>query len=69
LLDLSPREKLVAVALVVPMFWIGVHPSTFMNPLDRAVSELVETVTRRAPDLAQQPPQHQLVSLARERAR
>jgi len=54
---------------VVPMVWIGVHPSTFMNPLDRAVSELVETVTRRAPDLAQQPVRHELVSLARERAR
>jgi hypothetical protein len=40
-----------------------------MNPLDRAVSELVETVTRRAPDLAQQPPARPLVSLAQERAR
>jgi len=70
LVDLSAREKLVAAALVVPMVWIGVHPSTFMNPLDRAVSELVETVTRRAPDLTQQaPPRHELAALVREHAR
>ena len=52
LLDLSPREKLVAVALVIPMIWIGVHPSTFTNPMDRAVTELLETMSRRAPDIA-----------------
>jgi NADH-quinone oxidoreductase subunit M len=50
--DLSARERLVAAALAIPMVWIGVHPSTFTNPLDRAVSELVETMTRRAPDIA-----------------
>jgi NADH-quinone oxidoreductase subunit M len=50
--DLSAREKLVAVALAVPMVWIGVHPSTFTNPLDRAVTELIETMSRRAPDMA-----------------
>ena len=54
--DLSAREKLVAVALVVPMIWIGVHPSTFTNPLDRAVTELIETMSRRAPDVAQSIP-------------
>jgi NADH-quinone oxidoreductase subunit M len=51
LADLSPREALVAVALVIPMFWIGVHPSTFTNPMDRAVTELLETMTRRGADL------------------
>jgi len=55
LLDLSPREKLVAVALVIPMIWIGVHPATFTNPMDRAVTELLETVNRRAPDIAAKP--------------
>ncbi len=52
LVDLSAREKLVAVALVIPMVWIGVHPSTFTNPLDRAVTELIETMTKRVPELA-----------------
>ncbi len=55
LLDLSPREKLVGVALVIPMIWIGVHPSTFTNPMDRAVTELLETMNRRAPDMAVTP--------------
>ena len=55
--DLSPREKLVGVALVIPMVWIGVHPATFTNPLDRAVTELIETVSRRAPDVAMAAPE------------
>ena len=52
LVDLGLREKLVAVALVLPMIWIGVHPSTFINPMDRAVTELLETMSRRGADLA-----------------
>jgi NADH-quinone oxidoreductase subunit M len=52
LVDLGAREKLVAVALAIPMFWIGVHPSTFTNPMDRAVTELLETMSRRGADLA-----------------
>jgi len=52
LVDLGLREKLVAVALVLPMIWIGVHPSTFTNPMDRAVTELLETMSRRGADLA-----------------
>ncbi len=52
LVDLGVREKLVAVALAIPMFWIGVHPSTFTNPMDRAVTELLETMSRRGADLA-----------------
>jgi NADH-quinone oxidoreductase subunit M len=57
--DLSAREKLVGVALVIPMIWIGVHPSTFTNPLDRAVTELIETMTKRVPDMAARVPQRQ----------
>jgi NADH-quinone oxidoreductase subunit M len=52
LADLGLREKVVAVALVIPMIWIGVHPSTFINPMDRAVTELLETMSRRGVDLA-----------------
>jgi NADH-quinone oxidoreductase subunit M len=52
LADLGLREKVVAVALVIPMIWIGVHPSTFTNPMDRAVTELLETMSRRGADIA-----------------
>jgi hypothetical protein len=37
----------------------GVHPTTFTNPMDRAVTELLETVNRRAPDVATQPEGHE----------
>ncbi len=52
LVDLGLRERVVATALVIPMIWIGVHPSTFTNPMDRAVTELLETMSRRGADLA-----------------
>jgi NADH-quinone oxidoreductase subunit M len=41
LLDLSMREKVVGVALVIPMFWIGLYPSTFLRPMDSTVTKLV----------------------------
>ena len=44
LLDLSLREKLVAVTLTIPMFWIGLYPSSFLRPMDRSVDELLALV-------------------------
>jgi len=41
LLDLSMREKVVGVALVIPMFWIGLYPSTFLRPMDSTVTKLI----------------------------
>ena len=52
LVDLSLREKAVAFALVVPMFWIGVYPATFLRPLDRSVAELLATMEKRGAPLA-----------------
>ncbi len=52
LLDLSPREKVVAVALVVPMFWIGVYPSTFLRPMDASVRHLLTIVEARGGEVA-----------------
>ena len=34
------------------MVWIGVYPSTFLEPLDPAVNELIDTIERRGADLA-----------------
>ena len=48
LADLSLREKLVASALVVPMIWIGVYPSTFLRPMDASVRRLLATMEARA---------------------
>jgi NADH-quinone oxidoreductase subunit M len=49
--DLSLREKVVAFALVIPMFWIGVYPASFLAPMDRSVGELLDTMERRGADL------------------
>ncbi len=52
LLDLDLREKAVIVALLVPIFWIGIHPSTFLRRLDASVIELVRSMEARGADLA-----------------
>jgi len=51
LLDLNAREKWVAVALVVPMFWIGLHPSTLLRPMDATVRKLLATIEARGGDI------------------
>ena len=52
LLDLDLREKIVAVALTIPMFWIGIHPASFLRPMDRTVTELLSLMESRGADLA-----------------
>jgi NADH-quinone oxidoreductase subunit M len=52
LLDLNPREKLVAVALVIPMFWIGLYPSTFLRPMDASVRNLLSVIEARGGEVA-----------------
>jgi NADH-quinone oxidoreductase subunit M len=51
LLDLDIREKIVAVALTIPMFWIGIYPASFLRPLDRTVSELLALMESRGAEL------------------
>ncbi len=46
--DLTLREKLVAASLAVPMLWIGLHPSTFLRPMDRSVGQLLVDAGARA---------------------
>jgi NADH-quinone oxidoreductase subunit M len=52
LLDLDLREKVVIGALLVPIFWIGIHPGTFLRRLDASVIGLVRTMEARGADLA-----------------
>jgi NADH-quinone oxidoreductase subunit M len=52
LLDLDLREKVVAVALTIPMFWIGIYPASFLRPMDRTVTELLALMESRGADLA-----------------
>ncbi len=52
LLDLGLREKLVVTAMVAPMIWIGIYPSTFLRPMDRSVSALLRKMEARGADIA-----------------
>jgi NADH-quinone oxidoreductase subunit M len=47
LLDLGAREKLVACALALPMFWIGLYPGPLLTAVDRSVSDLLEAMSAR----------------------
>ncbi|TVR98309.1 MAG: NADH-quinone oxidoreductase subunit M [Rhodospirillales bacterium] len=40
--DLSPREVLVFLPLVVLVLWMGVYPSTFLDMMDASVTNLVD---------------------------
>jgi NADH-quinone oxidoreductase subunit M len=51
LLDLGWREKIVAIAITVPMVWIGIYPATFLRPMDRSVTELLRTMEERGADI------------------
>ena len=50
--DLSPREKLVAVVLAIPMIWIGVYPASFLVPMNASVEQLLRTMEERGADIA-----------------
>ncbi len=52
LVDLGLREKLVATAMVVPMIWIGIYPSSFLRPMDRSLSALLRKMEARGADIA-----------------
>jgi len=44
LMDLDLREKLVMAAMIVPMFWIGIHPDTFLRRLHPPVLDLLHVM-------------------------
>jgi NADH-quinone oxidoreductase subunit M len=45
--DLSWREKLILVPIVVMIFWIGIYPSTFTSRMEASVAKLMETVNEK----------------------
>ncbi|HEY1721321.1 MAG TPA: NADH-quinone oxidoreductase subunit M [Magnetospirillaceae bacterium] len=41
ILDLSPREIAMFAPLVIGVFWMGLYPSSFLNPMHASVAKLI----------------------------
>ena len=46
--DLTPREVLTFVPLLIMAFWIGLYPKPFFQILEQPVNHLVDTMHRNA---------------------
>jgi NADH-quinone oxidoreductase subunit M len=42
MLDLSWREKLIFAPLIVLVFWMGIYPSSFLDPMKPAISFMID---------------------------
>jgi NADH-quinone oxidoreductase subunit M len=58
--DLSPREMLVLIPLLVCILWIGLYPRPFLKRMEASAQALVEQV--RGPDASTVPPRAPEVS-------
>ena len=48
LIDLGFREKLVMVAIAVPILWIGLYPETFLRRIEPSVMDLLRRIEERS---------------------
>ena len=56
LLDLDTRERIVMLALLLPIVWIGVHPNPLLRRIEPSVIELLERMQQRGAGLALEDP-------------
>jgi NADH-quinone oxidoreductase subunit M len=56
LIDLGLREKAVLVILLIPIFWIGIYPETFLRRLHPPVLELLRVMESKTVQLAESDP-------------
>jgi NADH-quinone oxidoreductase subunit M len=56
LIDLGRREKVVMIAMVIPIIWIGVYPETFLRRIEPSVLELLNTIEERSESTAASEP-------------
>jgi len=54
--DISLREGLIALPLVIAIFWIGVYPKTFIDKIEPSVNNLIEIVGQKAEQTEIKPP-------------
>jgi NADH-quinone oxidoreductase subunit M len=45
--DIDWRERLIAIPLVIMVFWIGIYPQTFLSKIEPSVRNLVQTFETR----------------------
>jgi NADH-quinone oxidoreductase subunit M len=48
LTDMNWREAFIALPLIIMVFWIGIYPRTFIDKIEPAVNNLIETVKSKA---------------------
>ena len=53
LIDLGLREKAVMLAMVIPIFWIGIYPAPFLSRIEPSVIELLRRVEGRSVEVAE----------------
>jgi NADH-quinone oxidoreductase subunit M len=46
--DLSPRETLIFVPLIIMALWVGIYPRPFFQILEQPVNEIVQTIHDKA---------------------
>jgi NADH-quinone oxidoreductase subunit M len=56
LIDLGLREKVILVTLLIPIFWIGIYPDTFLRRLHPPVLELLRVMESKTAQLAEADP-------------
>jgi NADH-quinone oxidoreductase subunit M len=64
LIDLDLREKLVLVAILVPIVWIGVYPNPFLTRLDASVGDLLHQMEQKRAAALEGPAPGALVAAA-----
>ncbi|MFC2157297.1 NADH-quinone oxidoreductase subunit M [Acidobacteriota bacterium] len=52
--DLSAREIIQFIPIVIMMFWMGIYPQTFLRKLDTSVTHLLNQVKKKETVFAQQ---------------
>jgi NADH-quinone oxidoreductase subunit M len=56
LIDLGLREKAILVVLLIPIFWIGIYPETFLRRLHPSVLELLQVMETKTAQVSQADP-------------
>jgi NADH-quinone oxidoreductase subunit M len=52
--DLTDREKVILVSVVVVILWMGIYPQPFLRRLDLNVAQVIQRVERGQPSFALQ---------------